>query len=276
MKIFRVAVCVVFVAVTVLFGTLYVKDKLNTDSSVPVITVDSDLTEVSVSVTDEQLLAGVTAYDEKDGDITDKIIVESVSKFSEKGVCKVTYAVCDSDNHVATAFKKIKYTDYTSPEFYAHGSLCFSVSETINLSGVIGATDCIDGDISSNLILTSQNIVSRVEGNYIVDATVTNSRGDTSTLEIPVKVEPKSITAPEINLKEYIVYTDLNKSVSPKSYIKSVTDKNGNEIDVDVTIKSDINFKAPGIYTVDFYAKDEEGNEGHDFMVVVVGSGDYE
>ena len=107
MRAFKIAVCVVFVAVTALFSVLFIKDKLTADTSRPVITVDSELSEVSVKVTDEELLKGVTAYDEKDKDITDKIIVESISKFIEKGVCKVTYAVCDSDNHIATATKKM-------------------------------------------------------------------------------------------------------------------------------------------------------------------------
>lgn len=276
MRIFRVAVCFVFVAVTVLFGVLYAKDKLTADSSFPVITIDSELSEVSVKITEEELLEGITAYDEKDKDITDKIIVESVSKFSEKGVCKVIYAVCDSDNHVATATKKIKYTDYTSPEFYVTSSLCFSVNEIINLSGKIGAKDCIDGDISSNLILTSQNITPRVAGSYSVEATVTNSRGDTSTLEIPVIVEHKNSNAPDINLKSYMVYTDLNKKINPKSYVAGVADKNGKTLDAEVTVKSNVNYSIPGVYTVDFYAEDEDGNEGHSFMVVVVGGGYYE
>ena len=55
---------------TALFSVLFIKDKLTADTSRPVITVDSELSEVSVKVTDEELLKGVTAYDEKDeGDI---------------------------------------------------------------------------------------------------------------------------------------------------------------------------------------------------------------
>ncbi len=271
MKIFRTAVCLVFVAVTALFGFLYVKDRLTADTTVPVITVDSELSEVSVNATNEELLSGVTAYDEKDKDLTDKIVIESISKFSEAGVCKITYAVCDSDNHVATASKKIKYTDYKSPEFYSNGSLCFSENESINLSGRIGATDCLDGDISDNLILTTQNLTPRVAGDYSVDATVTNSRGDTSELRIPVKVEARSVNAPTIELNKYIVYTQQNKKLDPKSFIKSAENKDGDTIKAsDVEIKSSVNYSKPGVYTVDYYVEDGDGNEGHTFLVVVV------
>lgn len=273
MRLFRIAVCIAFVAVTVLFGFLHIKDKITSDLSVPVITVDSELTEVSVNVTDEGLLEGVTAYDEKDKDLTDKIIIESVSKFTEYGVCKVTYAVCDSDNHVATATKKIKYTNYKSPQFYANDSLCFSDRQAIDLSGIIGVNDCIDGDISDNMILTTQNLTPREAGEYSVQATVTNGRGDTATLDIPIIIETKSVEAPDIKLSEYIVYTDINKRINTQKYITEVLDKNGEKIDADVRVKSSVNYSKAGVYTVDFYAGDGNGNEGHTFMTVVVGGG---
>lgn len=271
-RVFRTAVCVVFAAVTVLFGFLYVKDKLSTDLSVPVIKVDSEISEVSVNITDSGLLEGVTAYDEKDGDITDKIIIESVSKFTDYGLCKVTYAVCDSDNHVATASKKIKYTDYTSPKFYSKEPLCFADNVSIDLSDKIGVTDCIDGDISDNLILTTENLTPRTEGTYSVKATVTNSRGDTAELDIPIIVEEKNSNAPIIELSDYIVYTPKNKKVNIKSYIKGVTDKNGNEIDAEVKVDFEPNYSKSGVYKADFYTENADGYEGHTFMIVVVGS----
>ena len=274
MRAFKIAVCVVFVAVTALFSVLFIKDKLTADTSRPVITVDSELSEVSVKVTDEELLKGVTAYDEKDKDITDKIIVESISKFIEKGVCKVTYAVCDSDNHVATATKKIRYTDYTPPKFYMTVAPCFSTNETVNLSGKVGARDAIDGDISDNLVLTSQNFVQRTAGTYIVEATVTNSRGDTAELEIPVTVEHKALNAPVITLSDYIIYSDINRSVDFKSYIKSVSDRNGETPKDEPTVRTNADFSKPGVYTADFYVEDSDKTEGHTSMIIVVGYGE--
>lgn len=274
MRAFKIAVCFIFVAVTALFSVLFVKDKLTTDTSYPVITVDSELSEVSVKVTDAELLKGVTAYDAKDKDLTDKIIIESISKFTEKGVCKVTYAVCDSDNHVATATKKIRYTDYTSPKFYMTTAPCFSTNETVNLSGKVGAVDVIDGDISASLVLTSQNFVQRTAGTYTVEATVTNSRGDTVELEIPVTVEPKPAQAPVITLSDYIIYTDLNKSIDLKRYIKSVTDRNGETPDDEPTVRTNADFSKPGVYTADFYVEDSDKTEGHTSMIIVVGYGE--
>ena len=48
------------------------------DRSTPEITFDSEVLEVSVAVTEEELLNGVTAADKKDGDVTDTIIIQDV------------------------------------------------------------------------------------------------------------------------------------------------------------------------------------------------------
>ena len=47
------------------------------DNEAPVITCSEDNIQVSVADTEEKLLEGVTAEDQRDGDITDKIVVQS-------------------------------------------------------------------------------------------------------------------------------------------------------------------------------------------------------
>ena len=66
---------------------------------------------------EERLLEGVTAYDGKDGDLTSKVFVESISNFVEPGVSNVTYVVYDADRHAAKASRKVVYLDYTPPRF---------------------------------------------------------------------------------------------------------------------------------------------------------------
>ena len=112
-----------FALVLVAFIVFTAIDKMKTDTTIPVITIDTEVIELGVKDKQELLLQGVTAYDEKDGDITDKVLIESVSKFIEPGVCTVTYAVADSDKHVVKQTRTLKYTDYTSPEFYMKRAL---------------------------------------------------------------------------------------------------------------------------------------------------------
>ena len=271
MRILRIAVSVLFVITLAVFSCFYISVKIHTDKTIPVISVEGEMLEVGFDVTDEELLEGVTAFDEKDKDLTDKVIVETISRFTEKGVCKVTYAVCDSDNHVAKATRKIRYKDYESPKFYMVDDICYSLYETINVNASLGATDCIDGNISRDMIITSEDAVSSVAGGYSINATVTNSKGDTSIITLPMIIEDRSVAAPHIVLTDYLVYLKKGQAFDPKKYIKEVTDAEENVLNLEVKVESAVDINKEGIYMVHYFATDAEGVQGHSVLLVSVG-----
>ena len=83
----------------------------------PEITFDADVLEVPTGADDAALLAGVTATDAEDGDVTASLLVEGVSGRNDDGTVRVTYAAFDSDRHVTKATRAVRYTDYTPPRF---------------------------------------------------------------------------------------------------------------------------------------------------------------
>lgn len=271
MKILRIAVSVLFVLTFAVFAYFYIDVKIHTDNTLPVISVDGETLEVGFNVTDEELLAGVSAFDEKDKDITDKVIVESISKFTEKGVCKVTYAVCDSDNHVAKATRKIRYKDYTSPKFYMVDDTCYSLYESINITDSLKAKDCIDGNVSGNMVITSDDYVNSAAGVFSINATVTNSKGDTSTITLPLIVEDRSVSAPKIILTDYLVYIKKGDTFDPNKYIQEVVDTQENVLNIEVKIESGVDVNKEGTYIVHYFATDAEGLRGHSVLIVAVG-----
>lgn len=109
-----------------------------------------DNSEISVSIhADEaELLSGVTAYDAKDGDVTDSLAVEHISNFIEKGRRKISIVAFDSDNNVTHAEREMVYNDYTSPVFSLDGPLRFSVNAD-DLTEGLSAEDCLDGTITN-------------------------------------------------------------------------------------------------------------------------------
>lgn len=271
MRILRVAVTVVFIITAALFAIFYLGEKINTDNTIPVITVESDLLEVSIGATEDDFLQGVTAYDEKDKDITDKIIVESVSKFLDDGICKVTYAVCDSNNNVANATRKIRYKDYVSPRFSMKASNCYSLYENINISDVVKAYDCIDGDISRSIIVTSEDYAKSVAGVFSIEISVTNSKGDNSVVTVPLIVEDRPLSAPKVELGEYLLYAKKGESIDFENLIESATDNLGVSVIDSVRIESNVDFNTEGTYSVHYYVTDSRGVQGHTLLTVVVG-----
>lgn len=271
MRIMRIAVTVLFILTLIAFFGVYFLQKKTADNTIPEITIENDFIEVTCDATNEDFLKGVIATDEKDGDLTDEVIVESVSAFIEPGVCRVTYAVCDSDNHVAHASRKIRYTDYEAPKFKLKESLCFSLYENVNISSYISAVDSIEGNISENLVITSPDYNSSVTGIFSLELSVANKKGDTSMLTLPLIVEDRNLSAPTIELKDYLIYIDKNQEIDFEDYIIEATDRNERDLTNKVEIDDNVNFKKSGTYTVHYFVTDSNGSKGHAVLNVVVG-----
>ena len=91
-------VIIFFVFSIVLFGGYRIWRYTSADGTLPVIEMDTDTVTSSRGCSDEAILEGVTATDEKNGDITDSLLIESRTNFVEKGRFRVTITVSDKDN----------------------------------------------------------------------------------------------------------------------------------------------------------------------------------
>ena len=72
---------------------------LDEDRTAPVIHVEEVEMEYREGMTDEELLAGVTATDETDGDVTGSLVVEKVSEIGDRTVI-VTFGAKDESGNV--------------------------------------------------------------------------------------------------------------------------------------------------------------------------------
>lgn len=270
LKVLRIATIVLFVAVVGLFGVFFINEKRTTDNTYPEITIEGDMLEVGIDATDEDILKGVTAYDGKDGDITSKVIVESISQFIEDGVCKVTYAVCDNDKHVVKNSRSIKYVDYTPPRFTLDRSLVFSVDDEVDIIGSVGAVDAIDGDISDKVVLTATDYSTDTLGVFTVALQATNSKGDIVYLDLPLHIEEVSVAAPIVELKEYIMYVEKGETPDFKNNIAAVSTRSGQAIGYESVVTTDFDSNTPGVYSVHYYITNEFGYETHTILTVVV------
>ena len=271
-RIYRITILVLFVAVSAVFAWSFVKEHTGVDNTIPEIKVPEGILEVSLKAKAEDFLDGVTAYDEKDGDLTDKLLIESVSKFTDvkQGVCRVTFAVCDSDRHVTSASRKVKFVGYKSPRFTASRSLCYSIYEAIDLTETIGAVDCIEGDLSSNVIITSTDYESSQAGSYSVLLKLTTTKGDIIEEELPLIVEDRPLNAPTIELKEYLIYINKGDTFDPASYLVSAMDAMEQDMTPSVSIDSNVKSNKAGVYTVNYYVTDSLNRTGHSTLTVIV------
>jgi hypothetical protein len=271
MRIFRSIVLLVFVTTAALYGYLYFYNKSRTDQTLPVISCADDVLDVSVTDDEKALLKGVTAYDEKDGDLTGRVIIEQISNFIQKGESYITYAVWDNDNHVVKTKRLIRYTDYEPPQFTFKKDMRFALGTNFNVLDVIGAKDKIDGDLTKKIKLTSSDLSVNQPGVYHIQAKVANSKGDVRYLDFNVTMYERVSNAPEIGLKEYLVYMKVGDPFIAGNYID---EKTRNEIELDkLSEKIDDSNMDPlqaGDYQIDYYVTDKNGITAKASLIVVV------
>jgi hypothetical protein len=269
MKILRLCVSLLFIIVLILF-VIFQFAQLKIDKTIPVIEVAEEVIEVSLDATNEDLLKGVTAHDKKDGDLTDRIIVESISRFIEPGVSLVRYAVCDNDNHAAYATRKIIYSNYTPPRFHLRDSLVFNISQNINIRNILGAVDAIDGDLSNKVIITANEYSANIPGVYYISAKVSNSKGDMIMTQFPVYVEERSLAAPQIELAKYIEYLKVGDQFDTAGNVLSALGSDGKDLAANISIDTNLDLSKPGMYEIHYRVADNDGRVGHEIVIIFV------
>ncbi len=263
-RIFSVFLFIVSVALFVFSGIHIQKGK---DTKGPVIHMSEDEIAVSIDANEEDMLQGITAEDNKDGDVTASLMIEKMDMFFEKGKRKITIDAFDSNNNVAKAERVIVYDDYISPRISLKGPLRVSLNDMDAILNIISVEDCLEGNITDNLQITPVENITAISrpGEYAMKIIVSNDVGDV--VEMPVTVEVYDYIQegmkPEILLTEYLVYTSVGQPVDPQEYLKGVRTSDAEydwstvqeETEVpynqsEVVIDNPVDVQKPGTYEV--------------------------
>lgn len=239
----------------------------NTDY--PVITSQVDALEISVQDPPEAIYGQLHAQDATDGDLTEQIMVASVSHFLEPGTVRVKYVVFDSHNNSATLSRLVHYTDYTAPVFSLEKAPVYKVGSSFDLLDHIRVEDCLDGDISDRVRVISNMVNNFSVGNYPVVLEVSNSCGDTAQITLWVTYENKESTA-IVKLHRYIVYVQQGQSFDPMQWLAAVTDRNTAALDKEkIEIQGNLDVNKPGCYQL-VYSYEDGTLSGYAPLTVVV------
>lgn len=275
LRITKLILAVLTVVLVGISAVRFVQNRFFTDNTPPVISFDSDVLEISVYEKDENLLSGVTATDNRDGDLTSEIAIKNISKLVGKDTAKITYIVFDNADNMAQKTRTVRYTDYKKTEFDLSKPLIYEPGGVVTLKDRLTAYDVIDGDLTVAIKVTASSLNNTTEGIYPVTVQVTNSLGDTATLTLSVMIAKYGIYAPYIELNDYLVYIDKDSEFDSSKYIKEVWDKKlgGNEIYSwnDVKVETDLDTSTEGTYDVKYTYTNEEGYDYSVLLTVVVG-----
>lgn len=256
--------------------------RFTTDSKPPVFSVDDGILELSVSDPEAALLQGVSARDNRDGDVTHTILVESVTAINDDHIATVTYAAFDRSGNISKANRKVHYTDYHSPRITLKHPACFVGDTGLELMSHVGAEDVLEGDIGRRVRATLVSNTSSLnkEGIHTVRLGVTNSLGDSVQLEIPIEIYPAGLYNAKLDLEEYIVYLPKGSAFQAESYLdsfsygnKTVSLTRNQPIGFSVKCTGSVQTNVPGVYSVGYVATYTDRNveyTGHSVLIVVI------
>lgn len=243
------------ILICVILGGLSVYKKLNTDRSAPEIGFAGAGVYVS-GMTEEALLAGVTATDPEEGDVSDSLVVEAVVENPTDNTVIVVYAARDSENNIAKVRRVLSMAESLKTDQDEETEPETEKKQTGSKTAVSGRTG---------------NAVTKVESESETDFG--------AEVESESEIEPVSETESEYESEyEYVspgspvIKLTANKATiktgeefNPLAYVKSIEDDYDNIYSLwrDIQIEGEYDVNKAGTYEFAFYVTDSSGNRSN-------------
>ncbi|PEB20897.1 cell wall anchor protein [Bacillus toyonensis] len=223
-------------------------------------------TKTTINVGDKfDPMAGVSATDKEDGDITSKVTVDGSVDTSKPGTYELTYTVLDSKGHTViakqtvTVKQKVETTN-EAPVLTVPFTTTLRVGEKFDPMAGVSASDKEDGNLT-NKIKYKGNVDTSKPGKYIVEYWVVDSKGVNATATQSVIVKENEET-PDMEPKLTVpTRTTINvgDKFNPLSGVKAIDNEDGDITDK-VTVDGSVDASKPGTYELTYTVKDSKGH----------------
>ena len=223
-------------------------------------------TDKTLTVGDEfDPLADVTAEDEEDGDITDKIeILENEVDTTKPGKYEVTYKVTDGGgaSYVKTITVTVnpKMEPLNAAPIIKAEDKTLTVGDTFDPKADVTATDEEDGNLTDKIEVLKNEVDTTKAGKYEVTYKVTDSKGASRTKTITVTVNPKMEVLNAIpTIKAEDKTLTVGDTFDPKADVTATDEEDGNLTDKIEVLKNEVDTTKAGKYEVTYKVTDSKG-----------------
>ena len=210
-------------------------------------------------------MAGVTATDTEDGNLTTKIEVKKNDvDTTTPGKYEVTYKV--TDNQGASFTKSITVTVNPKMEVLNEAPVIHATDKTITVGDTfdpmagVTATDAEDGNLTTKIEVKKNDVDTTKAGKYEVTYKVTDNQGATCTKTIAVTVNPKMEVlnkAPTIDAADKTI--TVGDTFDPKAGVTAKDAEDGDLTDKIEVVKNTVDTKKAGKYEVTYKVTDSDG-----------------
>ena len=244
-------------------GVVYMKS--SEDNEGPKITFEEGKdTNYTSDMTEEDLLKGVKAQDDRDGDVTDSLTVETIYPKNDGKQVSVIFVAKDKNNNV------------TKKEFTMEAQDGSAENPQLGLIDNDGLPE--DGDSTDT---TEPAEETDMQDGTEADSTDAES-GDSTEGELTPeeqaqktqedKIEQLSPQDPKMYLTTYYVEVPVGTTLDKLSYVKDIQDDTESTSDLfkRIQITGDVNTAAPGTYELTYYVVDNSGNSSNGAVLTIV------
>lgn len=196
------------------------------------------------------LLEGVTATDDRDGDVTDSVIIENIFPNDDRTGASVIYAAKDSHNNVTKVTRCVNYKaagDAAAPEENTE-------------------TDGSDAAPAENAEAEGSDAAPAAE-----EAQQNDTEGVKNEANAKMEIEALPSKSPRMYLNTYETTVKAGSELDKISYIKEITDDADSQktLFAEIQVDGEVDTATPGDYTLTYHVTDSNGNQSNMAVLTV-------
>lgn len=206
------------------------EDRKGPEISVP----QEEITYVAGTDT-SALLNGVTAQDNRDGDVTDTVTIESIIPNADQTGASVVYVAKDSKNNVTKETRTILYST--------------DAAQAAETSAEQAAQDQAAADQTAQGEASGENAQTTDDG---------AAQNEAAIAALPAE-------SPRFYLTQYSVEVERGADLNELSYVQDITDDKDSrdELYQGIQISGEVDTNTPGEYTLEYHVVDSDGNNSN-------------
>ncbi|WP_050632263.1 immunoglobulin-like domain-containing protein [Bacillus andreraoultii] len=210
-------------------------------------------------------LAGVTAKDNLDGNITKSIKISGAVNVNKAGTYKLIYSVSDKAGNKATVTRIVTVIDHIKPILSGVTDVTINFGDKFNPIEGISATDNNDGDLTKEIQVSGAVNVNKA-GTYKLTYSVSDKARNKATVTRIVTVidyiKPVLSGVTDVTI-------NFGDTFDPLEGI-SATDNNDGDLTKEIQVSGAVNVNKAGTYELMYTVTDNAGNKDTKKRIVAV------
>lgn len=211
------------------------------DRNGPEISVPQEEITYVAGTDTSALLNGVTAQDNRDGDVTNTVTIESIIPNAEQTGASVVYVAKDSKNNVTKETRTILYS--TDANQAAAQAAAEQAAADQAAQDQAAAEQAAQGDAAGERAQTTDDGAAQNEA----------------------AIAALSAESPRFYLTQYSVELERGAELNELSYVQDISDDEDSrdELYQGIQISGEVDTNTPGEYTLEYHVVDSDGNNSN-------------